>query len=408
MIHFKSSSLIALTVSLSALSLAACEEQKAATSSQPATEAPKAAVAAKPASLAKTEEAKPLSGAQLAEWYGKCWDQFNTKQWADFSKCYSEDAVSMRGTEPGIAFKGRSEIIEKNAKAFVTAFPDVKGERQITLVNGNKIVSMALIRGTHTGPLVGPGGTIPATNKKFGQMMLHSVEVNAKGEASKQWEVSDSPTLLAQLGLSKDPARPVMTQGIGEPAVAIAKNDKTEADNVANHKKAYELFNRQDKAMLDILADDGVIVEYGMPNDIKGRQAATMFMQGNWKAFSDMKMVADEIWAAGDYTYATGHMTGTNDGDMPAMKLKKTGKKVDLRFGEIVKWENGKAKAVYPFTDNLEFATQLGLVAPPSATDNQAAAAQPSKAASEPGKPAAAEPGKAAAPAAGKAAPASH
>jgi hypothetical protein len=234
-------------------------------------------------------------------------------------------------------------------------------------------------------------------------MMLHTVEVNAKGEATKQWEVSDSPTLMAQLGLSKDPARPALTQGIGEPTVAISKSDKAEADNVANHKKAYELFNRQDKAMLDLFADDGVLAEYGMPTDIKGRQAVTAFMQSNWKAFSDMKIVTDEIWGAGDYTFATGHMTGTNDGDMPAMKLKKTGKKIDLRFGEIVKWENGKAKAVYPFTDNLEFATQLGLVAPPpAAAEGAGATAQPGAAGAEPAKPGTAEAAKAA-PAAGKA-----
>lgn len=403
MIHFKSSSWIAIVAALSLSTLLACEEQKTATSSKPASEAPKP-VAAKPASLAKVEDSQPLSGAQLAEWYGKCWDNFNNKQWADFSKCYAEDATAMRGTEPGFALKGRSEIIEKNAKAFVAGFPDVKGERQITLVNGNKVVAMALVQGTHTGPLAGPGGSIPATNKKMGQMMLHTVEVNAKGEATKQWEVSDSPTLMAQLGLSKDPARPALTQGIGEPVVAVANNDKTESDNVANHKKAYELFNRQDKAMVELLADDGVIVEYGMPTDIKGKQAMSAFMQANWKAFSDMKIVTDEIWGAGDYTYATGHMSGTNDGDLPAMKLKKTGKKMDIRFGEIIKWENGKAKAVYPFSDNLEFATQLGLVQPPPAADVKgAAAAEPSKAGAavtEPSKAGAAtEPSKASAPA---------
>jgi len=397
MIHFKSNSWLAIAAALSFIQVG-CEEQ-AAKKSEPAAEAPKPA--AKPASLAKEEEAKPLTGAQLADWYGKCWDLFNTKKWDEFSKCYAEDAVATRGTDPGYALKGRSAIIEKNAKAFVAAFPDVKGERTVTLVNGNKIASMALVQGTHTGPLTGPGGTIPATNKKMGQVMLHWIEVNPKGQAIKQWEVSDSPTLMAQLGVSKDPARPAMTKAAQEPVVVVAKNDEAEAKNVAAHKQAYELFSKHDKAMFDIMADDALLVEYGMPTDIKGKKGISGFLEANWKAFSDLKIVPDEVWGAGDYTFALGHMIGTNDGDMPAMKLKKTGKKMDLRFGEVVRWENGKAKDIYPFSDNMEMAAQLGLLPPAEgaaakATDSAAAAAAGEKAA-----PAASKPGeKAAAPAA--------
>lgn len=377
MIHFKFSSLIALTVSLGTLSLLACEEQKTASSSKPAAEAPKPAVAAKPASLAKTEEAKPLTGAQLAEWYGKCWDLWNGKKWDEFSKCYAEDAVAMRGTDPGFTIKGRNNIVEKDSKQFVAAFPDIKGERQLTLINGNKVISMALISGTHTAPLAGPGGTIPATNKKLGQMMLHTIEVNAKGEVTKQWEVSDSPTFMAQLGLSKDPARPALAKLPAEPAVVIAKNDETETKNVANHKKAYELFSKHDKGILDLIADDIAVIEYGQPADVKGKKAFSAFIDSNWKGFSDSKLIPDEVWGAGDYTFALLHMTGTNDGDVPEMKLKKTGKAIDVRVGEIVKWQNGKAVEAYPFMDNMDFAVQLGLVPPPTGEPKAAGGTAP-------------------------------
>jgi predicted ester cyclase len=398
MIHFKSSSLFALTVAMSLGALIGCEEQKAATKSEPVAEAPKPAVSAKPASLAKTEEAKPLTGSQVAEWYGKCWDLWNGKKWDEFSKCYAEDAVAMRGTNPGFTVKGRTDIIEKDSKQFAAAFPDIKGERQLTLVNGNKVAAMALIQGTHTAPLVGPNGTVPATNKKLGQMMLHTIEVNAKGEAAKQWEVSDSPTFMAQLGLSKQPARAALAKLPGEPEVVIAKNDETEAKNVANHKKAYELFSKHDKGMLDLVADDIAVIEYGQPTDVKGKKAFAAFLDSNWKGFSDMKLSPDEVWGAGDYTFALLHMTGTNDGDIAEMKLKKTGKAIDVRVGEIVKWKDGKAVAAYPFMDGMDIASQLGLVGGPGA-EGKAAAAAPADKAAAPAEKAAAPAGKAAAPA---------
>jgi hypothetical protein len=69
-------------------------------------------------------------------------------------------------------------------------------------------------------------------------------------------------------------------------------------------------------------------------------------------------------------------MTGTNDGDMPMMKLKKTGKKIDVAFGEVAQWDNGKLKTIYFFMDGMDMAGQLGLLAPPPAAA-PAPAAQP-------------------------------
>ena len=58
-------------------------------------------------------------------------------------------------------------------------------------------------------------------------------------------------------------------------------------------------------------------------------------------------------------------MTGTNDGDVPMMKLKKTGKPIDVTFLEIDKVKDGKVTNAWLFYDNMAFASQLGLMPPP-------------------------------------------
>ncbi|HTM43579.1 MAG TPA: ester cyclase, partial [Polyangiaceae bacterium] len=255
-----------------------------------------------------------------------------------------------------------------------------KGERLLTLINGNHVASIALLTGTQTGPLnMGMGPAIPATGKKTGHMMLHWGEFTPAGQLSKQWIEADTPTMLAHLGVSKAPARPVISKLPAEAQVVIAKNDDKEAKNVEIHKKGYELFNAKNPAFSDLLGEGLMEHDYSMPADAMGKKTMTSKLQGMWKGFSDIHLNMDEVWGAGDYTFVRGHMTGTNDGDMPMMKLKKTGKKVDVAFGEVAQWDNGKLKTIYFFMDGMDMAGQLGLLAPPpaAAPAAQPAAAQP-------------------------------
>ncbi len=150
MIRSKSTFLLCTVVAVSALQFGCRHKQQctgAATPAQPVAPAPAASVAP----VAPAPAPTPLTEEQLATRYGECWGFFNDKKWDDFSNCYTEDAVSSRGSFPPDLFKGRAQIVEKDAKPFATAFSDVKGERQLTLVNGSHIASIALITAPTTG-----------------------------------------------------------------------------------------------------------------------------------------------------------------------------------------------------------------------------------------------------------------
>jgi len=136
-------------------------------------------------------------------------------------------------------------------------------------------------------------------------------------------------------------------------------------------------------AILAMWADDGVFSDAAAPADTVGKAAMKKSYTDLFKAFPDVKLEVSKSWAAGDYVVMEGTFSGTNTGDMPSWKLKKTGKKVSQRYLEVAKIQNGKLKNSWIFDNGMAMATQLGLVPPPGAKtapvakDSKAPAAAP-------------------------------
>ena len=90
-------------------------------------------------------------------------DAFNASDWDGFRNLMTEDAVYDEvGTSRKI--EGLDPIIEA-MKGWKAAMPDVKGIVDSASPTGNGVVLEVTWRGTHTGPLAGPDGSIPATGK---------------------------------------------------------------------------------------------------------------------------------------------------------------------------------------------------------------------------------------------------
>jgi predicted ester cyclase len=303
-----------------------------------------------------------LTGKALADRYNECWTFFSAKNWAEFARCYAKDAVS---TAPGLPeARGAAEILAKHAQPLAAAMPDVTGEPQLMLVSGNQAASVALVRGTNTGPL--PGPAMPATGKKVGQIVAHAIEAHGTAAAAKEWFIMDGGTFMAQLGLSKMPARAALATGAAQPSVVIATGSASEKANLAAAKKGYALFNKHDPSMFTAMADDVVDRDQAAPADRQGKAAVSEVIKGFWQMSSKAKLDLPVMFAAGDYVVAIGRCTGVNDGDNPGMGLKKTGRKFDVDLVEITKWRQGKLVELWPFMDGAQLAMQLGLIPPPA------------------------------------------
>jgi len=304
-----------------------------------------------------------LSPAERAAWYQACWAHFNSKAWDPFKACYADAAESDR-VDGGQAIAKNAEEIVAGVKASTAAFPDMKGANQLILVKGDTLVGISLITGTHTGPLVRSGSPpVPATGKPIGVLEGHVIQVDETGsKVVKEQFYMDSGTMLAQLGLSPAPARPVMSSTAAPPAVVIAAGTPAELSNVASMRAQIAASNSHDAKAIDAFnASDFVYHDMTMPADQTAKESLAS-TQEFFKAFPDAKSVPFSVWAAGNYVVVTGRFEGTNKGPMAAMGLKRaTNKAVSARYLDITRWESGKIKEEWLFYNGMAVAGQLGL-----------------------------------------------
>ena len=309
------------------------------------------------------EPVKAKTQDELAAWYKACWQAWSIKAWDTFAECYAEHATSESAGTPKTT--GRAAIIA-SAKETAKPWPDLSGELQLVLVNGHHILGIALLRGTHTAPFKLPDLVIPPSNKKFGYLFAHLVEVDDKGQVVKEWGFADTGTLMGQLGVNPEPHRPAMAEGWADKPTILARNDATEKANLALFASGVEAFNKhENKALVAMSADDLVWSELAMPKDLD-KKAMARNLDTMWKGFSDAKLTPAVSFSGGDYVVAVSTLAGTNDGVMKEMHLDKSGKKMAVTALELQQYKDGKLAKGWLFYDGGQLAMQLGLGAAPA------------------------------------------
>jgi ketosteroid isomerase-like protein len=377
--------------------LAACQQQEPAAAplvapppAEPIAAAPPPAAPA----VAAPAPPPPATADERSKWVKDCWASFNAKDYARLQGCYAENATSEQVDMGMPPLSGRQNIVDKQAKLFATAVPDLTGESQLTLVSGNDVLSIVLLRGTHKGPFPGPQGEIPASNKKIGYLAVQHVQTTQDGRAiAKERFIYDGGTFMSQIGVSPAPARKALEQGFADKPSLVSAGTDAEKANIAVLGAWTGALNKHDAAALGaLMTDDVVFSDLSAPADRVGKKEAQKSQEELLKAFPDLKMEQTSAWAAGDYVVSAGRVSGTNTGDWPAMKLKKTGKAVNVEYYMVTKLVGGKVKANWLFTNGVAFASQLGVL-------------PPIKAGAKPAASGSAAPKAATAPAAGAAAP---
>ena len=125
-------------------------------------------------------------------------DAFNTGDWEQLRASLASDSrYDELGTQRMI--EGPEKIVEL-FKAWKTAFPDAVGTVTSAVASGNKACLEVTWKGTHTGPLETPEGTIPASGKS--QETAAAYVFTFEGDKIKEGRhYFDSLTLLKQIGV---------------------------------------------------------------------------------------------------------------------------------------------------------------------------------------------------------------
>jgi|SRR5262245_20793160 len=91
------------------------------------------------------------------------------------------------------------EGVKAIASSFLSAFPDLVVDIEIEVAEGDLVGGRLRQRGTHTGDMVSPQGTIAATGKPvdFTEVALLKI---ANGKVATSWYWTDMIGLLTQVG----------------------------------------------------------------------------------------------------------------------------------------------------------------------------------------------------------------
>jgi len=118
----------------------------------------------------------------------------------DFDGAIAAYADDAEVSDPTGKYKGRAQILTQ-LKVWHTAFPDARAEITNQVSEGDQVLTEVTFRGTHTGPLAGAMGTIPATGKRA-ELNMAIVDFFRNGRIHRERDYFDLAGLMQQLGIT--------------------------------------------------------------------------------------------------------------------------------------------------------------------------------------------------------------
>jgi len=126
------------------------------------------------------------------------YDAYNARDFERGASNFAEDGEIVN-VPFGLSLHGKSGYLQF-VQGWATAFPDSKLEVTNVVVDDSGFAVEYTARGTHTGPLQGPNGEIPATGKTA-EMRLCDAGTIRNGKIKSIRSYFDSATFMRQLGL---------------------------------------------------------------------------------------------------------------------------------------------------------------------------------------------------------------
>ena len=140
------------------------------------------------------------------------------------------------------------------------------------------------------------------------------------------------------------------------------------ADEVENVRIAIAMtdaINARDLGALDSLVAPDVLRHSAATPDILVTNLAEFkaFLEADFAAVSDSVQKIDVIFGGSDYVAIRARYIGTQDGPMGPFPA--SGKKLELPYVGILRFEDGKIVEIWVEWDNMSALTQLGHLSPP-------------------------------------------
>lgn len=313
----------------------------------------------------KTEEAPKPSPADAMKATMKAFgDAIQAKDAKKLASLYAENGVVKFAGMPDLT--GRDAIQGMWEKNFAS-FPDSKSAPSRIFVKGDVAVVEWTWTGTHSKDM----GPIKATEKKVGVNGADVMWFNPDGSIKESHTYMDMGTVMSQIGVSKQKARPLATLPSTPPTMVMGggADEQKNVDTVAKMFGAFE--KKNDVDFLAGTTDDVQWDDLTMPETMKGKAAGKKFFKDVTTAFPDLKVTVANSWGIGDFAIVEEAMTGTMKGAFMGIPAKN--KPVNMHALDIVQLKDGKIVHGWTYANGGEMAMQLGLVPAPGQGDAKAA-----------------------------------
>jgi len=142
----------------------------------------------------------------------------------------------------------------------------------------------------------------------------------------------------------------------------------TEARNMELMQTLDDAWNAQDVEVFRARHKKDVVVRWpGQPNPTKGIEDHIAESKAFWRTFPDQKLEHRPyrvFFASGDWTCSIARFRGTMTGPMKGpdgKEIPPTGKKFDIEFYTIAKWDDGQIVEENLMYDLVGFMQQIGI-----------------------------------------------
>ena len=144
-----------------------------------------------------------------------------------------------------------------------------------------------------------------------------------------------------------------------------------EEKNTAAVKRFYgEVMNKGNLKAIDELVADNFVDHYVPDPKMPGNKAGLNQMMTMMRtAFPDLQTTIDDMIAKGDKVWVYSTMRGTNKGEFMGMPA--TGKKIDVKGVDIVRFVDGKAVEHWGLNDDYTMMQQLGVISMPEQEEQE-------------------------------------
>ena len=139
-----------------------------------------------------------MSAQDNAKMIRSMYDMFNSRDFEGMAAQAAENA-EVRNMALGVTLHG-PEGVRQYAQGWATGFPDSRIEVTNVIAGHEGAVVEFRGKGTHTGPLIGPAGEIPATGRSVDVPFCDVYQIK-EGKITSLHSYFDAATMMGQLGL---------------------------------------------------------------------------------------------------------------------------------------------------------------------------------------------------------------